>query len=315
MNSKLILIIAALMICALSRSTNAQCNSANLKSVDELAKDALVIDVRPNEINQFKGTSAFKEEAYIALVNMNPFLFSYTLKVDQTEIHDTGFLNFLNLLGSPVSDLIGSVSASSKNVALSATAGGNLQLLIDRTAAPGAPNAACAQRADATLAIARLADVRTLVVNRLNGTPASPGVAAVVGLTAMVDAATRDYATARGHFQAQKDILFDSSVEAAPLCVSANTLHGQLTTANYPTVERIRTLSTAVLDFQSLVEELKNGAIEYNREYDGCPARLNGVNYANTVTRLADELAKLGEAYETKVNAMLEETKSYEALV
>ncbi len=57
---------------------------------------------------------------------MNPFLFSYSLKVDQSEIQDTGFLNFLKLLGSPVSDLIGSVGASSRSNALSATSGGTL---------------------------------------------------------------------------------------------------------------------------------------------------------------------------------------------
>lgn len=313
MYPKLILLIAALMICALSRSTNAQCTSANLISVDALARDSLVIDVRPDQINQFAGKSAFKDEAHITLVNMNPFLFSYTLKVDQTEIHDTGFLNFLNLLGSPVSDLIGSVSKSSRSVALSTTTGGNLQLLIARTAnAPAAPSVGCDANkvADATLAIGNLAQVRTLVVDRLNGVAGGPP-----GLNAMVNAAANQYAGARANFQAQKDIIFDSSVEAAPLCASANTLHGQLTTANYPTVNNIQTLLTAVRDFRSLVEELKSNALEYQAEYDGCPARLNGLNYAKTMIRLADELATLGQAYETKVNAMLEETKSYDALV
>ena len=118
MYSKLNLLIVCFFICGLLRTVDAQCTSAHLLPNVDIAKleeNALVIDVRPNEINQFKGKSLFKNQARTALVHMKPFLFSYSLKVDQAEIQDTGFLNFLNLLGSPVSDLIGSVSASSRS--------------------------------------------------------------------------------------------------------------------------------------------------------------------------------------------------------
>lgn len=313
MYSKLNLLFAALILCGLSQSAGAQCNSANLKSPEDLQRDALVIDVRPDQINQFKGKSAFKDEAHIALVHMNPFLFSYTLKVDQTEIQDTGFLNFLKLLGGPVTDLIGSVSASDRSKALSATTGGNLELLIARTAIPPIglhPACPTNERSDASQALASLAQVRTMVVEKLKG----PAVGRP-GLTANIDAAAGRYRRAQSVFEAQKDTIFDSSVDAPRLCNSANTLHTELTSAAYPSVNDIRTLLTAVKDFQSLVEELKNSALEYKSEYSDCPARVNGLNYANALTRLADELAKLGQAYETKVSAMLEETKGYEALI
>jgi len=312
MYSRLILLIAALMICVLSRSTNAQCTVGNLRSVNDLAREGLVIDVRPDQINQFKGKSEFKDEAHIALVNMNPFLFSYTLKVDQTEIHDTGFLNFLKLLGSPVSDLIGSVSASSKNEALSATTGGSLERLIADTATkPPAPHVACPanQVGDANSAITRLDQVRTKVVDKLNGG------GGVVGLKTTMQNTANQYTNARNYFLAEKGTIFNSSVDDHTLCTRANALHGNLTGANYPTEANIRTLLTDVKDFQSLVEELKNSAVEYTSEFNGCPARINGLNYANGLSRLADELAKLGRTYEAKVSAMLEETKSYNALV
>ena len=70
-----------------------------------------------------------------------------------------------------------------------------------------------------------------------------------------------------------------------------------------------------VRDFQSLVGEFRSSALDYNTEYQGCPARVNGLNYADNVLRLANELAKLGEAYEIKVNALINETKAYDALV
>jgi hypothetical protein len=307
-------VVAVLLLCAFAPSAIAQCTSGNLTAVSDFEKNSLVIDVRPDQINQFKGKSSFKDEARIVLVNMNPFLFSYTLKVDQTEVQDTGFLNFLKLLGSPVSDLIGSVSASSRSKALSATSGGNIALLIARTAIPpAAPHSSCPgpQVADATAAIQQLDQVRTAVLNKLNGAGGIPGVTADVTNTAA------QYLPARGYFLTQKDIIFDSSVEAAPLCTAADTLHNNLTAAAtaYPTVDTMGTVLTEVRDFQSMVEELKNSALEYKTEYDGCPARANGMNYADNLVRLANELTKLGQAYETKVNAMLDETKGYDALV
>ncbi len=297
---------AALMLCAAAQSIVAQCNTGNLKPVSEFERNSLVIDVRPNEINQFKGKSSFKDEARIVLVNMNPFLFSYTLKVDQTEIHDTGFLNFLKLLGAPVTDLIGSVSASSRSKALSTTSGGNLLLLINRTAVPpAAPHASCpkTQAEDAALAIGQLAHVRTVVLKKKD----------------TVDQTVRnrdaEYAPARTYFNGQKDIIFDASVEAPQLCIATNTLHGQLSASGYPTMDTMRTALTDVRDFQSMVEELKNSALEFKTEYDGCPARVKGLNYADNLVRLADELAKLGKDYEAKVSAQINETKGYDALV
>lgn len=312
------LVVGAVLLCVAVPSAMAQCNSGNLKSVSDFERNSLVIDVRPDEINQFRGKSSFKNEARIVLVNMNPFLFSYSLKVDQTEVQDTGFLNFLKLLGAPVSDLIGSASAASFSEAVTANDGGNLALLITRTnVPPAAPHSTCdaAQVGDATLAIQELTRVRRAVLDKKNGVAAAPGVPAVPGVEAIVSNSMNQYTPARNSFGLQKDIIFDSSVEAPQLCTAANTLHSELTGSGYPTVNNLRDVLTAVRDFQSMVEELKNSAMEYTAEYSGCPARANGLSYANNLVRLANELAKLGQAYETKVNALINETKGYDALV
>lgn len=146
---------------------------------------------------------------------MNPFLFSYSLKVDQTEIQDTGFLNFLKLLGSPVSDLIDSASAASKSMALSANEGGNLALLIERTNDPPTePHSTCAdeQRKSASEALKELALVRTKVITEKAKT-----------LEEVSDAAEL-YKPGRESFLAQKDKIFDSSIKSDNLCSAANTL-------------------------------------------------------------------------------------------
>jgi hypothetical protein len=307
-------LIAAILLCATVPSAKAQCNSGNLRSVSDFERNALVIDVRPDQINQFRGKSSFKNEARIVLVNMNPFLFSYSLKVDQTEVQDTGFLNFLKLLGAPVSDLIGSASAASLSEALDATTGGNIKLLRDRTSTPPTtliPSSSCddAKTEAAKLAILELTLVRQAVLDKLDGVGGVPGVKATVTNTAT------SYTTARNNFQAQKETIFDSSVESTALCNAANTLHSQLIRAGYPTVNNLRGVLTDVRDFQSMVEELKNTGLEYEAEYNDCPARARGLSYANNLVRLANELAKLGQAYETKVNALINETKGYDALV
>ena len=306
MFSKLTLVVTALLLCAIAPHAAAQCTADNLKSVSEFEKKSLVIDVRPDQINQFRGKSSFNDQASIVLVNMNPFLFSYSLKVDQTEIQDTGFLNFLKLLGSPVTDLIDSASAASKSVAFSASEGGNLDLLITRTNdAPTAPHSSCekTQVDDAKKALKELAEVRAKVLEQ-----------AKLISKEVTDTAAR-YLPARKEFLDRKDKIFDSSSESIPLCVSANELHYQLTNRKYPDIEDMRKLLKSVRELQSMVDELKNTAGDYKNEYETCPARAKGLSYADNLVRLANELAKVGAAHETRVNALINETKGYDALV
>lgn len=50
----------------------AQCKVQNLKDASEFEKKSLVIDVRLDEINQFRGKSTFKDQASIVLVKHEP---------------------------------------------------------------------------------------------------------------------------------------------------------------------------------------------------------------------------------------------------
>ncbi len=333
MPSKLIVVVSALLFCYAAPSATAQCRSTNLKSVAELEKNSLVIDVRPDQINQFKGPASFKKEARIALVNLNPFLFSYSLKVDQSEIQDTGFLNFLKLLGSPVSDLIGSVSAFSRSSKLIASSGGNLTFLIKRT--EGNPtlisNANCsdADQTTANEAATQISLLRAALLDNIllgnenlteieakatrrkeaNGTQITDDGTT---LTEKIADLTARYAPARGGFERQKDVVFNSAVEAKVLCLSVNELHKEL--RGYPSVGDVKQLKKEVSDFNSLVSELRSSALDYKAEYENCPTRIKGLNYADNIVRLAEELGALGTAYEAQVSSMMQETKGYEAL-
>jgi hypothetical protein len=307
MFTRLTMVVVFLLVGLIATDTRGQCVPGTLKSASVFEKNSLVIDVRPDQINQFKGKSAFKDNARIVLVKMNPFLFSYSLKVDQTEIHDTGFLNFLKLLGSPVTDLIGSVEAFSATKALGVAGAGSFDLLKLRTDNnPANPHPSCpaAHAPNASQALAELHSVRDATILKKNTVDAS------------VAASDGNYAPARASFEAHKDTIFNASVEEIPLCNAATTLYGQLAgAAAFPSVETMQGVLKDVGDFKSMVEELKNSAQEYKTEYPACPARANGLNYADNLVRLANELAKLADAYEKKVNAMIAESKSYDALV
>jgi hypothetical protein len=306
---------AALILLTLSATAAlGQCNIANLKDPAQLAKTSLVIDVRPDQINQFRGKTAFREQAHIFLTNMNPFLFGYRIQVAQTEVQDTGFLNFLNLLGSPVSDIIGSPASVGRSAGLRTTTGGSLELLIARTNEKGSVAFSCklqgaadtdALRADAGRAIDQLAEARQRALD------------AMADVKSDLDTRSAEYANARAAFLAQKNTIFNSSVEASSLCDSANTLFTGLTArANaYPTTDTMTDLMKKLADFKSLVGELESSARDYKTEYENCPSRTHGVSYPDNLIRLAGELRALATAYETKVNALTNETKGYDALV
>jgi hypothetical protein len=300
---------AALILLMLSATVAlSQCNVANLKDPAQLAKTSLVIDVRPDQINQFRGKTAFREQAHIFLTNMNPFLFGYRIQVAQTEVQDTGFLNFLNLLGSPVSDIIGSPASIGRSANLSATGGGSLQLLIDRTDNPPAnPNSSCeaANITDAKNALAELALVRDKVVLEKDTVESD------------VNSKTTLYEGARKAFGLQKDIIFNSSTGAKQLCESANKLYTDLNSAPanvYPSIDDMNKSLHQVEDLKSMIDELESSARDYIKEYDKCPARAKGLSYPDNLIRLAAALRALAAEYEAKVNALIKETKSYNAL-
>jgi hypothetical protein len=330
------LLAAALLLWVAAPSALAQCDPNNVKPVSDFEKNSLVIDVRPDQINQFRGKSAFDDKVRVVLVNMNPFLFSYKLKVDQTEIQDTGFLNFLKLLGAPVTDLIGSVQFASHSSRLGISSGGNLSFLIRRT--EGAPrlipneNCSADDKETAEQAAAEIRQLRAALLSNIliaedknerareikskeqerkspTGTQLTDDSRT---LTEKIEDLAGRYTTARNLFDDHKDVIFNSSVEAKELCSSANTLHTGL--SGYPSVAEVKQLKKEVADFKSLVKELRSSARDYAAEYESCPTRIGGLNYANNILRLADELDALGIAYEAAVNTMSDETKGYNAL-
>src|SRR5256714_95238 len=306
------LFAAALLLFPLgAHAAYGQCTATNLISKEEFEKRGIVIDVRPDQINQLSGKSAFRNEAHITLINMNPFLFSYKLKVAQTEVQDTGFLNFLNLLGFPVSDLVG----SAQNVARGKAAviqGGNLALLINRTDGPVTlTNPKCPDETGAKEALEQLHNVRYDVLEALGLDHVDKATNDIVfkdGLKLHLDALNGGYKDARKEFLKKKGTIFDSNVDASSLCQAADGLWSGFKAHPYPDADAVDDVKKELRNFQSLVKEMKNSAQEYIAEYGECPARASGLGYARNLIRLGDELDTLGAAYGSKLNNLTDES-------
>src|SRR5215216_770394 len=65
-------------------------------------KRALVIDVRPFAINQSTGKLSFEgKTGRVSVVNMNPFIYQYTISVTQQELTTSAVTDFLDILLPP----------------------------------------------------------------------------------------------------------------------------------------------------------------------------------------------------------------------
>jgi len=83
------------------------CDPNQLRTAEDLERNYRVIDARPGEVNKVRGKNAFKKRAQLAIINMNPFMYTYDVKVEQSLIEDRAQLDFLKLLGGPITDLAG----------------------------------------------------------------------------------------------------------------------------------------------------------------------------------------------------------------
>jgi hypothetical protein len=326
-------LVAALFLGMSAVSTHGQvwCDSAKLKAVTDFEKDYRVIDARPSEVNKVRGKMAFKKKAQVAIVNMNPFMFKYEVKVDQTQTQDTAVLDFLKLLGAPITDLAGIASfrAVADSQAAEELTGGDLKRLIDRTGgipapapghnAPPPPGGTCAAATVpiATQALDYLAETRDELLRLKDEIE--------VDLSSLKLA----YAAARNGYLANQDILYSPSSDGPAICSATNNLMANFLTHNllspqqdtgiktYPTRERINKLKDKIARLDSLINELKSSATTFKGDpvFTTCQARLKGFDYADSLIRLAEVMGVYRAALEKRASTMSDETKAYDFLV
>ena len=328
MKRTLVITFTTLLFCVTAGVAQGQwCAPNNLKTAEDLERDYRVIDARPTEVNKVRGKNAFKKRAQIAIINMNPFMFTYDVKVEQSPIEDLAQLDFLKLLGGPISDLAGIApfrAVATSQDAEELQAGGDLDRLEALTGGPPAaapnhlpappPNATCsvANTVIARQALDYLSDVRDQML-RLKIT--------IENQMGNLKAA---YAPARTAYLTNEEIIYSPSSDSKRICTASNVLMTAFLDpldparirTTYPSRMQLNGLKRMIADLDSLIKELKNSAEAFSADaaLADCKARLNGFDYASSLQRLANAMSDYRAALEKRSQAMTDETKAYDFL-
>ena len=316
------------------RAQNSVCNAPAAPS----GADTLIIDARPNQPNQSVGQNRFKKEARVAIINMNPFVYTYTVDTKQTEIKDTAHIGFLKLLGPVFTDLASnvtfeSVTADASRGAQATT--GNLEHLIRLTCTggPARPGAAAAPSAVTCTAAVTLptecqadtqearevlrvlseltADMLTLRLEIEND---------LRRLEAGYNEVRNKYEEAKSDLgnMSVKEVLFDEGVTSDKLCAAVNIINPALTAPPaYPKAREVLELKGKVGRMRKLADEMRQTAEAFRNDskYAKCEPRARGLRYIDHLVRLADVVRDdLNTAYLNRVDAVLAETRNYDYL-
>lgn len=318
-STRIHIIIATLLVAASVSEVRGQCVPP---TGTELA-NRLVIDARPNAINKFDGRTKFKKDANIIITNMNPFLYTYEIQVQQTEIKDTALFDIFQFLGSPLSDLLGIASVDrSRNRGRAAERPsvddvGDLQELIDLTDLAAAPSTTL--KCDgADEAIKDLIALRANILKRMDA------------IEAQLNTFGSNYAVARNAYKTGIGVLFSPDTDTAVLCTSAADLQSDLKKSKFPTSSDLEVLTNkepaatkrpippskpvSLPTFDSLVRELKTRAKFYSddEDYKACKFKYKGFVFVDSLQRLANTLAFLSADYAATADELVQETQKYE---
>lgn len=310
------LIIVTLLVTASFSEVRAQCSPPT--NLDR--QNRLVIDARPNAINKFDGRTKFKKEAQIIVTNMNPFLYTYEIQVQQTEIKDTALFDIFQFLGSPLSDLLGiaSVDRNRNRAAEHPPVDdiGDLQQLIRLTDLKDAPAQKCP---NAKEAITHMIALRQNTLERM------------VEIDKSFKAFGARYVGAREAYKKQIGVLFSPETDTNTLCTSAGELRTGLSNSKFPASSELEvftnedeinidasaekyTSTVSLPTFDGLVKELKARAKFYADDpaYVECKYKHKGFDFADSLQRLANTLALRSRDYAAAADQMVKETQKYE---
>jgi hypothetical protein len=316
-STRIHIVIATLLLTASVGEVRGQCAAPTTSDLT----NRLVIDARPNAINKFDGRTKFKKEAQIVVTNMNPFLYTYEIQVQQTEIKDTALFDIFQFLGSPLSDLLGIASVDrNRNRAAEPPPPvddiGDLQQLIHLTETKNVPNQSCP---GANEAISHMITLRQNILKRM------------VEIDKSFKAFGARYVGARAIYKPQIGVLFSPETDTETLCTSANELRTGLSGSKFPASseleiftneDEVRIDASALADtstvslptFDSLVKELKARAKFYANDpaYEDCKFKNKGFNFADSLQRLANTLDHRSRNYAAAADQMVKETQKYE---
>lgn len=291
--------------------------------------NALIIDARINQPSPVEGQTQFKREAKVAVINMNPFLYTYKIDTNQTEIKDTAQIGFFKLLGSVFGDLASNITfesvASDAGRGTKATSS-SLAHLIKLTCNPAVGAAAVPPPCTVVPAVPASCAANSAEAGQFLRV-LSALTAEMIKLKKEIDSdiATLEplYVPVRTHYEVKqpalpssvKEMLFDDLSTAQSICDAVNYLNPNL--VGYPSVSTLVNLKAKIQELHNLAEEIRSNANDFQTDskYAECQARTNGIRYVNNLIRLVDAVTgDLNNAYLDKVETMLAETRNYDYL-
>jgi hypothetical protein len=280
---------------------------------------------------------------------MNPFVYTYRVDTNQTEIKDTAHIGFLKLLGPIFTDLANNVTFES--VAADASRGaqattGNLEHLIKLTCtAPPRPPAGTTVAPPAVTCTvmptvqlsecqADTPDAREVlrVLSELTGdmlTVRQEIENDFLRLGARYAAVRNEYEIGRPgpslRNMSVKEVLFDEGATSDELCSAVNLMLPTLGLAPppapspspYPKAKEVLELKGKIERMRKLADEARQTAEAFRNDskYTKCEARVRGLRYIDHLIRLADVVrGDLNTAYLDRADAMLAETRNYDYL-
>jgi hypothetical protein len=323
-----VLVFSSLLLCLTAGVAQGQwCDPNRLQPVDQLERNHRIIDARPDKVDKVRGRRAFKKRAQVAIINMNPFMFRYDVKVEQTEIEDRAQLDFLKLLGAPITDLAGIASfraVATSQDAEALQAGGDLERLIALTGGPPPPvppppapsphlpppppatTCSVENTALAYQALNYLSAVRDAMLRKKDEIDAD-----LVALRAA-------YVPSRNAYLNAQDIIYSPTSDSTSICTTSNNLMAAFVNpaSPYPTRMQLNDLKRKIADLEKLIQELKESATTFSGDttFGQCQARSNGFDYAKSLIRLAVVMEEYRKALNVRAQSMTDETKAYDFL-
>jgi hypothetical protein len=288
--------------------------------------DAFVFDARPSisELTIPAGSTSAAvqntnfgkgERKAVSIVNMNPFLYDYTVTVNRRTVADTAHLTFLGQLSPLLKAVIpADASASAAGAGLIAGAGAGSRgasLLPDLSASPTpTPPTSCPadKKVDATEGLKALAASQVEVQTWLAQAQTHFGA-----LQSSYDPFEDAYTNARRVF-------FDPQADCTTL---TNAARDWVTTWNDKTPFSV--IETAERHVQGLLTEataLKNNADEFTSLYsapstapaDNCLPKVKGFFYTKSLSAFAQSAIEQANAYQVKINGMRENLARFERM-
>jgi hypothetical protein len=326
MKNQLSLVFVVLFLCCLAPgNTEAQsllnkigidqCNPHDPKEakafdsgqLDELIKGerrrGLVLDVRRFAINQATGKLNFNgETGRVSVVHTNPFLYEYTISVEQEELVSSALSDFIGILLPPGLRGIGTgaAAAAAAEARSATTVRGNLMAIARRLGQVDCPNSGDPECKAVAAMQNDVAEIQKRLEPKEFAVIMIPPPAEVLNLTNRVSE------------------IRDEQADAYTTCTRAHVMNEKLREFQ-PTAyaNTLKAVQVKIDDLKTLVDDLLSLANEFSADefLKGKHVRCNGFECVGQFKAYAETVEVIVNGYQETVNERLQTAQALEALL